>query len=226
MSILIIGGNLDKRKQTVQELIKTKYQVSNFDTVLIEGETSIGIEQIRTLEHQAALKPYNSPFKAIIIHPGELLTIEAQNALLKTLEEANDYTIIILTASHSDILLPTIVSRCQIIKLPTIPEITLDEKSISAHCSLLKAILKAGVGERLKIASQIGKSKEDIESWLNEQLFFWHHVLIKKVNISLKPSQIIKVIRDLEKTRMVIESNVNPRLALEIFLLDLPRVSS
>lgn len=76
---------------------------------------SIGIEEIRNLEQFLSLKvPRNVIFnRGIIIENADRLTTEAQNALLKTLEEPPEGTIIILTAPHEKTLLPTIVSRVQ-----------------------------------------------------------------------------------------------------------------
>ncbi|MBI5465393.1 hypothetical protein HY946_02170, partial [Candidatus Gottesmanbacteria bacterium] len=132
MSYLIIGGTKEERRGKALEISNFKFQISNFDTAWISGETSIGIDQIRNLEHQLSLKPYNSLSKAAVIHPGEILTIEAQNALLKTLEEAGENSILILTAPQTDALLPTVVSRCQIIRLPQKLEITLSQEEFDS----------------------------------------------------------------------------------------------
>lgn len=84
----------------------------------IDGK-SIGIESVRDLEHFLSLKvPRPTKFnRAIIIEDADNLTHEAQNALLKTLEEPPEATIIILTASHQQALLPTINSRVQTISV-------------------------------------------------------------------------------------------------------------
>lgn len=78
---------------------------------------SIGIESVRELEHFLNLKvPRAAKFnRAIIIEDADKLTLEAQNALLKTLEEPPEATIIVLTANHEQTLLPTINSRVQTI---------------------------------------------------------------------------------------------------------------
>lgn len=80
----------------------------------IEGK-AIGIESIRQLEHFLSLK-VPSPTKVnriVIIEDGHLLTVEAQNALLKTLEEPPQGTVVIMTVNHEQSLLPTIRSRTQ-----------------------------------------------------------------------------------------------------------------
>jgi DNA polymerase-3 subunit delta' len=83
-----------------------------------EGK-SIGIEPIRSLEHFLSLKvPTKSAYNRVaIITDGHLMTREAQNALLKNLEEPPAGTVVILTASHDKALLPTIRSRAQLVAI-------------------------------------------------------------------------------------------------------------
>ncbi len=81
-------------------------------TVTHEKEKSIGVDEIRyQVCEDVYIKPY-SDHKIYIIPDGELMTIQAQNALLKTLEEPPAYTTIIILTSNIDAFLPTIVSRC------------------------------------------------------------------------------------------------------------------
>ncbi len=78
-----------------------------------EKPNSIGIEEIREqLINDVEIRPYSSPFKIYIIDEAQKLTLQAQNALLKTIEEPPAYAVIILLTDNLDILLPTITSRC------------------------------------------------------------------------------------------------------------------
>jgi DNA polymerase-3 subunit delta' len=77
----------------------------------------VKIDQVRALQHDLALKPIEGRFRVVIFGQFETATIEAQNALLKTLEEPPDYAVLIVLASDPELLLPTIVSRCQSIAL-------------------------------------------------------------------------------------------------------------
>ena len=102
--------------------------------LLIEPEDgkAIGIEAVRRLEQFLTLKvPGKQAYdRAIIIEDAHLLTIEAQNALLKMLEEPPQGTILILTANHAQTLLPTIRSRAQ-----SIPVSRLDRAGLEAYFS-------------------------------------------------------------------------------------------
>ena len=82
----------------------------------LKGKFEISIDQIRQIEQQINLKPYEARYKVFCIPDAELMTSDAQNALLKTLEEPPLKSVIILTTAGSHKLYPTIVSRCQAVK--------------------------------------------------------------------------------------------------------------
>lgn len=82
-------------------------------TVTHEKPGSISIEEIRQqVIHDVAVKPYYGPYKIYIIPDADLMTPQAQNALLKTMEEPPEYAVIMLVTSNADSLLETILSRC------------------------------------------------------------------------------------------------------------------
>lgn len=83
---------------------------------------SIKIEQVRTLQAQLALRAFSGRGKICLIDDAHLLTREAANALLKTLEEPVPGTFIILISSAPEMLLPTIRSRCQQISFLRLPQ--------------------------------------------------------------------------------------------------------
>ena len=84
------------------------------DFMIIDSEDgkSIKIGQIRSMQEQISEKPIVSEKKVYIINNADLMTVEAQNCLLKTLEEPPEYAIIILVLSNENRLLNTIKSRC------------------------------------------------------------------------------------------------------------------
>ena len=82
----------------------------------LEDEDSIKIEQIRDLIYGAQLKPFESAKKIFIIKDIQDLTIEASNALLKTLEEPTPNSLLLLTSSFPERVLDTIKSRCHVIQ--------------------------------------------------------------------------------------------------------------
>jgi len=97
------------------------------DLRLIEAEGKvISIDQIREeIQQEVALKPYEAQYKIYIISNFQRATLAAANCLLKTLEEPPRHAVLILTTTEAAELPPTIVSRCQVVRLrpPTVPEI-------------------------------------------------------------------------------------------------------
>lgn len=80
-------------------------------------KASFGVDAVRDIITESNSKPYESNKKVIIIYQGEKLTIQAQNALLKTIEEPPKGVFIIILTESSELILDTIKSRCQIHKL-------------------------------------------------------------------------------------------------------------
>lgn len=84
---------------------------------------SIGVEDIREqVNGDIAVKPYAGPYKIYIIDEADKMTVQAQNALLKTIEEPPAYAVIFLLTENADVLLPTILSRCVMLKLKNIKD--------------------------------------------------------------------------------------------------------
>jgi len=86
----------------------------------IEGGT-LKVDQVREIRRTLALKPYQSKYRVAIFLRFQEASEGAANALLKTLEEAPEYAILILTADNPEQLLPTITSRCEILRLRPLP---------------------------------------------------------------------------------------------------------
>jgi len=92
-----------------------------FPILLEEGSKQIKIDQVRDLIHNLSLSPYQASHRFGLLCDFELANPSTQNALLKTLEEPPASVILILTAVSSSSLLETITSRCEEIKLNTVP---------------------------------------------------------------------------------------------------------
>lgn len=83
-----------------------------------EKPNVIGVDDIRTqINGDVAIKPYSSPKKIYIMNEGEKMTVQAQNALLKTLEEPPEYALILILTTNPETLLPTILSRCVVLNM-------------------------------------------------------------------------------------------------------------
>jgi DNA polymerase-3 subunit delta' len=81
------------------------------------SRTEIGIDQVRRLQHDASLSPFEGTYKVFIVEGAELLSPEAANCFLKTLEEPDSKVVFVLLAVDEEMLPATVVSRCQRIEL-------------------------------------------------------------------------------------------------------------
>lgn len=89
----------------------------------LPDKRDISVEQLREMQHDLSLRPYEAPRKACIIEPAERMSDSAANSLLKTLEEPPGNALIILITENAGMLLPTVRSRCQLIRFaPLSPE--------------------------------------------------------------------------------------------------------
>ena len=119
-SYLMIGiqgiGKKLLAKEYAKVILDSNDIINNPDFLCIEPDgNSIKIEQIRNLQKEIQEKPIISNKKVYIIDDADLMTKEAQNCLLKTLEEPPEFAVIILIGSNENTFLPTIKSRCMIL---------------------------------------------------------------------------------------------------------------
>lgn len=91
--------------------------------VMHEKPNTISVDDIREqVNNTIDIKPYQGPYKIYIIPAADKMTVQAQNALLKTIEEPPEYAVILLLTENADLLLPTINSRCVMLKLRNIKD--------------------------------------------------------------------------------------------------------
>jgi DNA polymerase-3 subunit delta' len=106
--------------RTCQQIERMQYT----DLAVIQAEKEGGtlkVEQIRSVRQALVLKPYQGKYRVALFLRFQEANASAQNALLKTLEEAPAHVILILTADTPEQLLPTIVSRCEVLRLRPLP---------------------------------------------------------------------------------------------------------
>lgn len=109
-----------KQIEAMQHPDLTIIQAKDSDDLPKEGGI-LKVDQIREIQRTLNLKPYQSPYRVAVFLRFQEANDNASNALLKTLEEAPTHAILILTADNPEQLLPTIVSRCEILRLRPLP---------------------------------------------------------------------------------------------------------
>ncbi len=121
-------------------------------------KTTIGVDVIRDeIIEKAKTKPYSSKYKIFILNGAERLTEQAQNALLKTIEEPPAYGVFILLVSNYNKLLATVISRCVLIRLNALGRETLEREFLKTKvcdrqiCGLIAECAGGSLGEALRL---------------------------------------------------------------------------
>lgn len=185
---------MSKKKSCGQDLSFT-----HPDLKLVTGDPTIGIEQVKELIRYLSRKPYQSNVVVGIIHPGETLTTEAENSLLKTLEEPPEFAHIFITTTHLSALLPTVRSRCQVITLSETAELETPPIAVAD-------LIDLPLTKRLK----------KIESLLKEDRTITPQVVISWVDHWIIEARgDAPLIRKLVEVKRLLQANVTPLHALD-----------
>jgi DNA polymerase-3 subunit gamma/tau len=131
---LLFAGTRGTGKTTLARIFARELGVSDVDLYEIDAASNRGIDDIRELKEAVHTAPYESPYKVYIIDEVHMLTKEAFNALLKTLEEPPAHVVFILATTEVEKLLDTILSRCQVF--------TMREPSRAAIAEMVTAVAK------------------------------------------------------------------------------------
>lgn len=137
-----------------------------------EKPNSIGVDDIRAqVNNDVAIRPYSSRYKVYIINEAEKMTPQAQNAILKTLEEPPEYAVILLLVSNVNSLLPTILSRCVLLNMKPVRDALvkkylMEELQVPDYkAEVCVAFARGNVGKAKALASS-----EEFENVKNEAL--------------------------------------------------------
>lgn len=213
-SFLITAKDKNKASSYISDFLKEK-EIYPIDVNQQAYEKAMGIEDVRSIQKKILLKPFRGKTKAVVIQVYENITTEAQNALLKILEEPPANTIIVISIQKKEFLLPTIISRCKVIELKE-KEISLIDEDLLELSNTLNILLNGKIGDKLKVAQDIAKDKDETVLWLENISVFVREKLIENYN-DLK---YLNLLRLLTATHTIIKStNVNQRTALENLFL-------
>lgn len=257
-----------------------------------DRDEAISIDEIRfkpergaeahdqSLQQFLSLKPFVAPLRVAVLANAERMTEAAQNCLLKTLEEPPPNTVLVLTTAYPDHLLPTCLSRCQLLQLAPVPAAALgtwlqDVRKAGDQAALLTALAHGRPGwaaraladpTRLAAAQRwatelpalafadvdtilsyaarfgqgpaadqrvaAGEALRAFSGWLRDALLMQAGMADTQVLPSdrraalqqwvarVPPVRLQAALAGAQRTQLLIDQNVNPRLAMEVLLLD------
>ncbi len=264
---------------------RTCLQIENMrypDLDVVQSEfqgANLKIDQVREIQSRLALAPYQGRYRVAIFLRFEEATAGASNALLKTLEEPPERVILILTAESGESLLPTIVSRCELLRLRPLRidivqqgletrwGLPADEARLLAHLSggrigyaialhkspeLLEQrktllddhqrLLVSSRVERFAYVEKLASDKDRLIRALEIWQSLWRDVFLRAsgsqsplANLDrledienlagrLEVEVAANMVTSLQSKLSLLEKNVNPRLASEVLMLELPRL--
>lgn len=212
LSILITGGDSISRKEKALSLCEK--DSSSFDTHILSALEEGGIGNVREFIQKLNKKPFNSKQSTLIILDGEELTIEAQNALLKTIEEPPSSSKIILTSTAKESLLSTIGSRCREIHLGATTDISIQTKK-------LEKFLSEDFFDRWQASSRL-----NLEEWLN----YWRGQLLEKtrggdgheINNKEELRKITSYVKLILKAKAALKRRASIKLMKNFLLINAP----
>ncbi|MDD6439725.1 MAG: DNA polymerase III subunit delta' C-terminal domain-containing protein, partial [Lachnospiraceae bacterium] len=164
-----------------------------------QKETSISVDDIRALVSDVQIKPYASRYKIYILPDAQKMTREAQNALLKTLEEPPEYAVIILLSTSRDAMLETILSRCVVLPLRPVDAAKVRSYLMDRHgvepyqADICVAFAQGNIGRAVALATS-----ENFYSLLERAIQILTHV--KEWDVS----DIVVLIRDMDRGKDVV----------------------
>lgn len=225
MTYLIVGN----KKENIQSILKTLlvklwerevrdgeiFNENNPDIHILDGKdmNSIGIEDVKDLQKEMMFSPFKEKTQIAYILDAQKLTTQAQNSLLKTLEETSNSTAYILVTDNEKTILPTVLSRC--LKLYTnVNEVEIQENTYSE-------ILDLDIVNAFVQVESISKEKANTESFLKGLEIYFQHCLEKNL---VEKNGIIGVEKNIKEVILAqkrVKANGNRRLILENLLLHL-----
>lgn len=147
------------------------------DLYIVKNQGNIKKEEIEEIIENSFSKPYSGSHKIVIIDDFDKVTVEGQNALLKTLEEPMDYLILILISSTMKKILPTIISRCRVLKFSDVTgdriEDFLKKKNITEkNARLFSRLSNGNVSLALKYSEdpELLSKREDLIKVLDKMI--------------------------------------------------------
>lgn len=206
-AFIIASRSKSLRDKKISEIL-AEFSVKEINTAVFNpaGRTH-GIETIRNIIRGIRFKTSSGEKRVVVVKDAQLLTTEAQNAFLKTLEEPPEDTIFILSTESLEPILETVKSRCVVTEV-------FDQTSSKSQESVEESekdwerLRGSGIGEKITFAENTGKTREQTTLWVENQIALVH----KKIHDGEK--NLVTISQALLEALENLKQNTNPKMVL------------
>ena len=212
-SRILVSSDLSFRILEIERILEQfKFSKNSPDLFYLDSEEKLGVENTKNIREFLSIKPYSADFRIVAIESADKLTLDAQNSLLKTLEETPGDSFLILGVNREGELLPTILSRCTIVTLTEAPNNSESGSLIkSGMTEDVEKVLQMSLEDRFEYVEKL----EDKEKLLDSLADYFR----EKLPENPKYAEILKEILNAYKYK---EEKGNIRVILEYIMLSLP----
>lgn len=209
LPIILISSSKEKIQQWIAEYIQT-HSFSPYLIFTVEPvKTELSIDQIRELKKELILTPASK--RLVILHSFDTASTEAQNALLKTLEEKNESNQFILSAINHEYVLPTIKSRSRTVSLD----------SLESHVNAIRPT-SLDIFKRVEVDVSYTFLSDGSMNPINRDdalLLFDEAILYLKDKIIDDSKGVVSIKKALQLKSLLQSNNLNPQLAIDSFFI-------
>lgn len=236
-NVYIIEGDLEeaiKQCMLFTEAIFNRKDVENLVNIVKAENNNISIDKIRILSKMVYEKPVKYDYNVFIIEDAGLMKAEAQNALLKTLEELPGYSIVFMTIDNRYKLLNTIISRSQIINVLERKSIDYESETFKNLVYLLNKVFEGNyyiINKEKSLIKDLSENRSEVLKIMtqiySDAIFnkfetknLKYNNLIKKM-LKISNSSLEDMIKKNEDFKFLLKVNVNFQLVIERIILEL-----
>ena len=212
-SFIISTKKLEEGLEKAKEQSKSE-KINDFDIEVLRFEEALGIEDVRKIQGKIFLKPLKGEKKSLILILKSGASIEAQNSMLKLLEEPPPSSLIFIIIDNPLSLLPTILSRAKVVELKK--EQRIEGESFNQFLKIRSE------GEALSLAQELSKDKNSAILWLEDLILSARDKMLNSLGDKQENIRLRNLILESEQAHYDLKNtNTNTRLVLENFFLNL-----